>query len=419
MAVPSTKARIEVDGQIIDEVERFDYSSNVLAIGDESHVTVTNQDRRYTAALKVGSRSKISLSNPAVKNGAWILKHAGRITRRSHAISQQGSSLTLTCADLGWHLQNCCAPLWYNLRKARYPDLFDPSVFQRNRRGRRYYFLDPSFGLTGVRFDNNINRRLKQGTREVAASQQRDFDPVFAIQAEPGDLIIDKMTEYARRYNLLVNVSVDGKVQAFLPNYAAAPEYRIRNLSGADSAANNVIAAQMDEDARTLWTTVECVGEQVGTDLAPNADNPNATKKRGSVYHKELVPYEHRLTFSDSEMFREDLAQKAAEWKYKRGLYDSWFVDYTVSDHHQGGKWWEADAMCDVQDDELGLFGVFYIESVQCTADRENGDTTHVVLRKPGLLTASFGVYPNPPIVSSSDPERGANGKTTTTDPAT
>lgn len=401
-----TRARLEIEGQSIDEVKEFDYSSDVLAVGDESHYTLVNPNRKYTQALPVGAKVRLYLSHPEVNGGEWTLKHLGIVVDRNADYSSQGSLLQITSADLGWHLINCCAPLYYNLRKATYADLVDPQ--------KKGNILDPSFGLVGVRFDNKINRRLKLGVAAARAASQRVIDPILAIQIEPGDTYYDKMAEYARRLNLLVNVSVDGYIQCFNPDYQEKPSYRIRCVSGARAQQNNVIRSSMYESAKTIWTDIECVGEQVGYEGPQDPNDPNASKKRGSFYNRKALPFVHRLTFGDGEMYQRNLARKQAEWKYKRGLFDSFYVRYTVPEHHQNGLWWESDAMCDVEDEELGLSGVFYIASVLCSSSRTSGDITEVILRKPGLLSASFGEIPNPPIVKSSPPTRGPAATQTT-----
>jgi len=415
----------------IDEIDRWDYSSDILAVGDECHFTVINDNRKYTGKLPVGATVKLYLSNPNVNGGAPTLRHLGIIVARDPEFSPQtGSLVKVTSADLGWHLTNSCAPLWYNLRHATYRDLLDPAQFRLGKRGARKYFLDPSWGLKGVRASNNINRSLKQGVAAAAVAAQQVIDPVFAIQVEAGDMCFDKMVEYARRLNLLVNVSVDGYIQAWNPDYSQAPSGQLRCVAG--DTSNNVLSSRGHEDCRTIWTDIECVGEQVGYEGPQDPNNPNAKKKRGAFYNRAALPFVHRLTFGDGEMFQNGLARREAEWRYKRGIFDSWWYQYQVADHWQElpasastdkflstpasasgvqGVWWEADTMVDVQDDEEGLSGVFYVASVRQEGSRRGGDLTTVVIRKPNLLTASFGEMPNVPIVKASPAVR-ASGKT-------
>lgn len=378
----STRAVIQVAGQEVEEIVQFEYSSDVLAVGDLCHYTVAPAPRKERRVFPIGSEVTLHLSHPQVQGGKRTLKHLGvLIEKTTESSPSAGTVVRITSADLGWHLLSNCAPLWYNLRRATYADLMDP--------GEKRGLMDPSFGLKGVRFDNELNRRLKLGAAVRRAAAQRVLDPVVAIQVEPGDTIYDKMVEYARRLNLLVNVSCDGYVQCFRPADREPPLYKITRRRG--SPHNNVLQGSLFESAKTIWTEVECVGEQIGYEGPQDPNDPHAGKKRGQVKRADLLPFVHRLTFSDGEMYDRRLAQKQAEWKQKRGLFDSWYVRYRVPWHHQEGTWWECDTMCEVEDEELGVFGMYYVASVVYTSSRTDGEVTEVVLRRPGLLSAGGG----------------------------
>lgn len=390
-----TVCTIRVDGNTIDEIESFDYSDDVLAIAEESHFSVVSKNRKYRDALRIGDKVEFCLQNPAVNGGAPTVKHRGRIVRRHPRYSPgEGSIVQLVSGDLGWHLQNSDAPLWISLAHKRYRDLCDPATSP---------FFESSWGFTGVIFDGSIRRALKQGRAIVAAEQGDPLDLLHVIQVEPGTKVADKLVEYCRRVNLLVNVTPDGRLCCFLPDYKQAPLFRIRNRAGDD--ANNVISCDGPvEDAATRWTQVDVVGEQIAWegDTGPAQQNPNATKKRGTIRHSEILPFANRHSLADGQMYSQHLAARHAEWVYKRGRFDSWYVSYTVADHHQGGNWWVADSMVDVDDQENGLYGVYYCQSVRCRSSKGSGDVTEIVLREPGLLTASLGVIPDPSLTRSS-----------------
>lgn len=392
------------DVYTVDEIEDFDYTSDMMAVGDESHFTIVNPRRKYTDKLKRGSLVKLYLSNPRVNNGAETLKFYGRIIDRM-ADSERGT-IKLTCADLGWHLANCDAPLWFRLEKGRVEMIIDPDHYQIGRDGKKHHFIDPSWGIKGYRLDNAVNRDLKQGKASfklsvgtVKARAEQDLN-VFVVQVEPGEKVLDKIQEQGRRYNFLVNVSVDGYIQLWRPDYDRAPLYKIR----CTDSESNVKSGQMHESARNIFTTVECVGEQLGfeADQEGTADNPNATKKRGAVYDAEALPYLHRQTFGDGEMFEKGLALKMARWRRDRELFDSWYVQYSFPDHHLSGTWWESDQLADVVDDDLGIRGPLYVQRVRCEGSVRGGDLSTVILRKPRLLQASYGVAPIPSLVRSS-----------------
>lgn len=383
-----TVCRIVVDGQTIEEILSFDYSSDVMAIAEEAHFSVENKGKRYRDKLRLGQRVEFILQNPEVNGGAPTVKHRGVIVRRNPKITpSEGSIINITSADLGWHIQNSDAPLWLRLQGKTYADICDPAISP---------FFDKSWGFTGLDFTGNPRRRLKLGLA-VQLTQQTNFMPqVHVIQVEPGEKPAEKITEYARRLNLLLNVSPDGKVCLFRPNDTQAPLYSLRLHDGDEF--NNVLDADLVEDARSLWTEVVVVGEQLPGQFYNDTLNPNSTKKRGRVVHEGALPFMHRRTAADGEMYENGLTQKQAEWMYKRGIFDAWVATYNVNEHHQNGYWWESDTTVSIDDDELGLLGIFYVQAVHCSGSKQSADTTTVTVRKPGLLSASFGEYPNPPL---------------------
>lgn len=387
-----TTCRVVVEGRTVEEILSFDYSSDVMAIAEEAHFSVENKNRKYRDQLRLGQRVEFILQNPDVNGGAPTVKHRGVIVRRNPKISpSEGSVINITSADLGWHIQNSDAPLWMRLQGKTFADICDPATSP---------FFDPSWGFTGLDFTGDPRRRLKLGLAAALVEQKRIIQPVHVIQIEPGEKPSEKITEYARRLNLLLNVSPDGKVCLFRPNDEQAPLYSLRLREGDEGC--NVLDADLVEDARSLWTEVIVVGEQLPNQLFTNTTNPNATKKRGRVVHPGALPFTHRRTAADGEMYENGLAQKQAEWMYKRGIFDAWVATYNVSEHHQNGFWWESDTVVHIDDEELGLLGNFYVQAVHCTGSKQAGDTTTVTVRKPGLLSASFGEYPNPPIFDAN-----------------
>ena len=407
--------------QEIDEVKEFDLADDVLAVGDESHFTIVNPRRKYTGALFVGASIKVYFESPAVNGGAQALAHSGIITRTVDEPLR--GTIKITTADKGWHLRNNAAPLWYRLTRGEFTTLIDPAHYQIGKSGKRRYLIDPSWGIKGWTAGPIKKNNLNQGRRGIqrAISIPAANDPIQVIQAEPGDSVYDLMSTYARRKNLFITVGINEKeesyIRAWRPNYSRAPAYDLR----CTSQESNIIESSLQESLDSIWTDVECIGEQDGLEILDVTD-PNTGKKRGAFYNSAALPFLHRLTFGDGEVYKEDLARNVAGWRARRGLYDSWYVQYRVPDHYQVRKsnalWWEADELVSVEDEDLGLSGPFYISAVQYQGSRSGGDVTILTLRKPALMSPAFGEMPNYPIIKGSPKTRG-DGKSDKTDEQT
>ena len=385
MGAQKTKAYLEVEfpGRkpwLIDEIKEFSYSSDMMAVGDQCSFTVVADSKGDTLRrLPLGALVRLRLNNPAVNRGRWTLKHLGRIVTRDAAVGD--GTIKVVSADLGWHLTNCHAPLYKRFRGLKLDQIANPA------RG----FIDPSFGFMGVRADQNaLNRRLKQGRAAIQAAQLKVLDTIQVFQVEPGESFYDCLTRYCQRENLLINVSVDGYIQIWNPDYDRAPLYSFE----CSDTRSNVSDARRHDEAGSRYTEVVCVGEALSLGVQLNDPNdPNATKRRGSYKAPGVQPFTHRFTFGDGEMLDGQMAAAAAEWRWKRGLFDSHYIEVKAPDHYQGGNWYESDELTDVKFPGLNTEGRYYVQSVKCDSTVKDGDTTTLILRWPYLLSAAYGEW--------------------------
>lgn len=380
--------------RIVNTVQ-FSYSSDVLQLGDPFSLVIPDPRGTYRDKFLVGQTVRVSLRNPNVDGGALTLKALGIITSRTRTSNGSGTVLQITGADLGWHLQNCHAPPWYNLQKPTWEQLLsDPK------------WIHPSWGIRGWRESNEINRRLKQRLNQGRAAAiielQLALQVLTYIQVEPGDTIADHLAAYARRINCLINVSCDGYLQIWRPDYNREPLFSIEyhDVAEFEKDKNNVLDCTMSSTIDGRYTQVSCIWERLDEDLTPNPTNQNFGKYNHSFINEHALPFYRLFAFSDGDLYNDTDAKAQALWRYNKGVFDSWQVVYTCRGHwqknagQQRAYWWESDQMCAVNDTVNGIRGNFYIASVRCDRD-ERGDRTIITLRKP-CLQANFGVYRQP-----------------------
>lgn len=397
----------------IDKIREFSYSSDVLAVGEVCTVSVVLDEEGQTARkLRSGAEARLRLSHPAVNGGKPTTKHLGRIITKD--MDEDQGTVTIQIADLGWHLQKCHAPLWKRVRGLDMSRLIDPKVAKA--------FIDSTFGFRGAE-TGGVNLRglnIKLGRGAVVEATQKAIGPLQVVQVEPGESFLDTIQRYAKKYNLLINVTADGWIQAWNPNYERPPAYHFNSVKG----RSNVHNVKRHDDISTRYTSVSCVGEVVNLGVATNdPQDPNCTKRRGTYVAATdpktglpaPLPFTHRHTFGEGEMFTREQARRLAEWAWKRGMFDSHYVTVTVPDHFQidrfsgEGTWYEADQMCSVDFPKSDLYGAYYVQSVQCKSTPGEHDQTTLVLRWPHLLSASYGVWRNAPVYRS--PEAQAANK--------
>jgi hypothetical protein len=395
----------------LDTVEHFTYNSDILAVGDQCTFDVVLDAQGKTwDTLQKGATVRLYTTNPAVNMGQRTLKHLGIITDKSG--SAKAGKIQVTSADLGWHLQNCHYGIWKQLRKATYRDLLDPNGPHNEPppgpagNQPHVFWIEPSFNFQGLRIGkgvNSLNRGLKLGRAQALSEQTNLLDPVFAIQTEPGMTPFDNMLRYAQRINLLVGTTVDGYIQAWTPDYDRPAQYNF--ICDPGNPASNCIDIQCHDTISTIYTDTTVVGEKLDTKFFQDNYNPNAAHVRGDFTNTGgVLPFVHRHTRGDGEMWSPKMAQKMAEWDYKRGIYDSHYLTVQVPDHYQmcqidgqqAGVWYESDMLCTVTCPHYNLHNqIYYIASAAYESEGTK-DTTTLTLRLPWFLSASFGEWPTP-----------------------
>lgn len=377
----------------VPNIKQFTYTSDILTLGDPFSVVVPDPRGQYKGRLRPGATIKLKLQNPNVAGGAECLKMTGVIRQRSVRVDPRGgTSITLGCADLGWHLQTSDVPYWKNLKGRRVRDLLD-------------LCLDDSWGFEGLRLENDTNRALKLGRQGalIALRPKLALNVADVIETAVGEKPADLLTLYARRLGLLVNVSADGYLQTFAPNYDQDPVYRIDHhpLEKAESSRNNVKSVEWAESCDETFTETHCVSQSIYTPQQATASRVTYDKEGDSVnggnIHagaligkhtaSDALPFAHRRFFSDGEMLSQAWVNYRAEWGYQRGLFNGWQYRVKVRGHFQSGRWWEPDTMVSVDDTVLDVVDNYYVQSVTYTRD-EQGDCADVLIRKANLLGA-------------------------------
>lgn len=397
---PTSQAILVVDGvesalqsgvkgqSQVTGISGFSVSIDIMQMGDPFSLTIPNPRGKWNKTLKPGAAIQLKLSNPNINGGQPTLMHTGRIVGRQRTCDNStGTLMQIQAADLGWHLTTHYPTPHERLEEATYGDLL------------AWATDEPTWGIKGVTADSAASRDIRLGRlggRAAAEARASNNLIVFQAQVEPGMSLSDLLVLYARRFNKLVNMSPDGYIQIFEPNYAQTPKYRIdlHEYDDPDSVRNNVLEASIDESIDRQWTKVTLVGQVVGGGYYdPQLYNPGKFLGVAEATGDDKLGFKHEFTYADGEVYLEEWREQAAGWRLKRDLFDCFTATYRVRGHWQKfngqSNWWVPDTMCSVNDSVAGIRGNYYVSAVRLdrTAD---GDTTEVTLKLPFLLSANF-----------------------------
>jgi prophage tail gpP-like protein len=372
---------VVIAGAEYPNISEYAYTTDILQLGDPCSVRLPNPKGQLNGKIKRGDSLELYFSHPDVNGGKPVRKLKGIVTSRHVECSPDtGSAVTVAGADLGWHLQNNAAPLWFQLRGIRFKTLL-----QR--------VLDPSWSFAGVRTDNDTNRALKLGRAGAVQALSGSISALIPpIQVEPGEMIADLLILYARRARQLVNVSSDGYLQIWTPQANPEALYTFQFHADSQRSLNNIEHVSIDETIDSLYTDVVCVGTVVQPPNMANQTNPNEGRFRGTYKapaNARPLPFLRRFTFSDGDQLTKQQANDRARWRAERGLFDAWQYSLRVKGHVQNGVFYEPDNGATLHDSINGFDGSYYVSAVQYAGRTEPpGQGTILTLRLPSLLRA-------------------------------
>lgn len=217
------------------------------------------------------------------------------------------------------------------------------------------------------------------------ASQAAAAGPIhYVAQARAGETWYAFLKRYLDRAGLFLWAAEDGALVLAEPTVEQSPFARLVRRRGAVWNEVNVLRASFRNGTSTRISKAIVYGRGGGFKFG-------RSKSRVEIEDAEMVAYGiHRPRVIRDENVR---TQAQAEHAARRALAESaragWQLRYTVAGHTTpaigGGRAvWAPDTIVEVDDDELGLEGLFYLES--CVYRRAPETTTELVLMRPEHL---------------------------------
>lgn len=244
-------------------------------------------------------------------------------------------------------------------------------------------------------------RDLRTGAK-IAVSGPDDYAPelltpvgtvgngTIVLRAKLGERWTDVITRNLQQTGLFMWGSADGDIVIGRPNTDQAPLYRIvRQRGGSRTPINTVKRFVFDDDLQPRYSEVVIYGRTTGRRYA-------RTTSRGAYVDAEMVNAGvHKvLVLRDVDV----TSTEHAELMAKRYLADcrrkGFHLEYTLAGHttqRLGGRTtdrvvWAPDTLVEVNDEEIGLQGVYWIESVRFHRSMAKGTETTLRLLPPESL---------------------------------
>lgn len=239
-------------------------------------------------------------------------------------------------------------------------------------------------------FDNDANRKAISGGKAApnktpAPAGQKPIGHIVYVRI--GDRWYDFVRSHLERAGLFLWAGADGTFIITRPNASQRPTYRITRKRGQTRDEVNAIGAHYRN--MTTHRFSHCVVYARGGGKKHGVSQ--SLGRAVDAQMKDAYGYGESKPLVLRDVDAKDVA--TAEFHAKRKLAEAarsgWAVGYTMAGHTApalgGGRAvWAADTMVEVDDDEYGIHGTYWIESV--TFRRDPKTTTDLVLMDPQHL---------------------------------
>jgi prophage tail gpP-like protein len=209
------------------------------------------------------------------------------------------------------------------------------------------------------------------------------------IKADIGRRRYDFLQEHYRKAGLFLWSAGDGSLVLSTPNGNQEPGYSIVRARGQTVDECNVLDQSFDDNAAERYAKYVVFGRTGG-------GKGGRSKIRGEWIDTEIAEagFAETKTIKDPTVKTNKEATAAARRDGALQIRNGWRLSYTMAGHLMPSLFasdsyaiWAHDTVCKVADEELGIYGNFYVSDVTFRRSGSSGTTTQVqLMRRDGLV---------------------------------
>lgn len=223
-----------------------------------------------------------------------------------------------------------------------------------------------------------INRKAiiyGKGHKAKISEQGWEFEST-KVQRDPDHTIFDLLSRHAQERGLFFWCQADGTFVFGQPVRTGKPVFRLVNRM--DGHGNNILSSDRTRDIAGRFSKITVIGQQQGEDFFSSDEvNVQAIVKDPDIpFYKPYCTCMHSDMASPMEYARTVLNQQR---------FDGFSMEVQVAGHSQGGKNFQANTLCQVEDEYYGYAQVFFVAARTFELGRM-GVVTRLRLSEPGVV---------------------------------
>ena len=224
--------------------------------------------------------------------------------------------------------------------------------------------------------------RARARTGHAAGLDGRDIEALRVTDAKPspGETCWDFIDRHCRRFGALPWIAADGKLVISSPHYDQEPLFVLTRRIN-DGSTNNIVEGGFDDDLEAQSSEATVYGRTGGRD---------ATRSRFRGFAQRaasLMPLYRPLVVHDPSIRTADEALRRAKRELAQQNTRAFTLEYEVYGHGQGPYLYAIDTVAEVDDEEIGVNGIYWISARTFRGSRDQGRTTRLRLLPVGALT--------------------------------
>jgi prophage tail gpP-like protein len=189
----------------------------------------------------------------------------------------------------------------------------------------------------------------------------------YTTHARMGEKCLEWLRKHLEKAGLMLWTDVNGDIVVSAPNVNQAPRYRFIRKRGEARSVCNVLSHNFRNDTTKRFSSVVVFGRGPGRKSGKG-------KIRGEFFDVEMLsllePRRRTKSFRDVNVFDELQAINHARNRLAEINRNAWQLSYVIQGHTaptpSGGRAViTPDTIAQVEDDELGISGLFYVEAVE------------------------------------------------------
>ena len=243
-----------------------------------------------------------------------------------------------------------------------------------------------------------VENVLGQSVSVSAPPPDDEFDEDTGISADSGQLCMDFLTSFARKKQVYLVASGDGRLLIYRPGTTRATTPLLNRVGGSE---NNIKSSSASFDHQGRFGRYR-ITSQSNLGFEDSYDD-EASDHKGNATDAEIRASRYYEAQAEESMSNAECERRAVEEANIRKTRATDYVATVAGNAQNDGTLWDFGQLVKIDDEPMGIKGIFLIRSVNYSASLNSGTQTEITCAPPEGYNVRIG--------DEADARKAARGK--------